>query len=1153
MTTAQVAADIAQVGTAAAPLLQPHHVALHVDDKLDKEISSREVSRQENKDASDVDAFTRFLDHVYVKRLKLLVLVLGVAYSDIAVDAYNGYSLFQSGQSHYGAAMLSLLFVPNFLTWNFLWVNGMTQLKHLPIILLQLGPLNGFVTSWETGEPTGDLFWYTASEGLMEATFTGVLTAYFTTFGGNIPSTFYVGVASSYVSISKTAVSMNFFLHGKIGIMTKCLEFFSRFVEVSLRLSSLACFAYLMKDRDSVDAAVDKHTNTQTAILAWLLLSLASNATMINMAEPNCPLSVKAFFGVILIFVSPPEFLKFFTAMRRPFELFRYIETIVMVVLAVSPLQINPRLWDLCEQAPFVVWTFSISFAVMTIKMILRCLSSFWKHVCQAQHEYSRVAEDDGDSKLARAQRTQENFYKIIASGDLLMTNLFVNLEGASLKDDSVVTLLAYRYLSHACKWLERKGMRTMEEVVENPFVNDSTLRMACQSNNDSWTLQNYLDCGLPAKYLKEGFAAKQLSSTFSLQELKDAGCTVVDLYQTGCSPLELKEVVFGSKEMELQDVKALHDIGLTWKELKDAGCSAAMLFAEGCSEEQLLNSCSPPQSDTEAYELWQKEVAFVIEAAHQRKIEEYERYPEEEQKLIQAVFVTDRNLLMARLQFTEEADKATTKRERDALLETVVRKRDDLIKSLRRIDSKIFPEEHMRMTNMVYMLQGLVLTAQDFDRWALELKIYATPGGAFKAVCGGKEMQLGNSFPLRKFCQSMSRKVLEARVAIFEAWTSGRIILISGPAGSGKTETIKQICLELGWKSQSINCSGDMTPKQLESYSTLTDGRVLVFDEFNRLPLELMEETFMNMLPSMKNPIAFTMNAGYAGRQEVPQSLKAKCVHVEFPLPQSDEMKTVLEVMLFASGFASGDVLAEKVVTIFDACRKSLSKQVVYDLGMRSRQGVIRNAAARLAKDETVQGEAVVMQKSLLLLGFMMIDDDRKILIDILQKAFGQTIDASCYDRRNVDLVSELLQTRHATLLNGVALEDVSKAIDGLRIRATDAQANLISVPESGSIAGLSLKEFENCFATAMSKQREHATWIVVRLGDKPVRDLIFIFESLNSTLDDNKVYVLEDGSRLPLYDGKIIFLAGEQVMSIASPAVISRMGCVWARSNRW
>merc|ERR1712094_14954 len=98
--------------------------------------------------------------------------------------------------------------------------------------------------------------------------------------------------------------------------------------------------------------------------------------------------SVKMFFGVILIFISPPEFLNFFSVMRKPFEMFRYMETIVMVCLAITPLQLNPRLWDLCEQQPIMVWTFASAFALMTVKMIFRSLLKLLEFACQSNHDY---------------------------------------------------------------------------------------------------------------------------------------------------------------------------------------------------------------------------------------------------------------------------------------------------------------------------------------------------------------------------------------------------------------------------------------------------------------------------------------------------------------------------------------------------------------------------------------------------------------------------------------------------------------------------------------------------------------------------------------------------------------------------------------------
>ncbi|XP_044265029.1 dynein heavy chain, cytoplasmic isoform X6 [Tribolium madens] len=197
------------------------------------------------------------------------------------------------------------------------------------------------------------------------------------------------------------------------------------------------------------------------------------------------------------------------------------------------------------------------------------------------------------------------------------------------------------------------------------------------------------------------------------------------------------------------------------------------------------------------------------------------------------------------------------------------------------------------------------------------------------------------------------------------------------GPAGTGKTESVKALGNQLGRFVLVFNCD--------ETFDFQAMGRIFVglcqvgawgcFDEFNRLEERMLSavsqqvQTIQEALKSQKEreldenaatgsitvelvgkqvrvspdmAIFITMNPGYAGRSNLPDNLKKLFRSLAMTTP---DRQLIAEVMLFSQGFRTAEKLASKIVPFFKLCDEQLSNQSHYDFGLRALKSVLVSA----------------------------------------------------------------------------------------------------------------------------------------------------------------------------------------------------------------
>ncbi|VDL84400.1 unnamed protein product [Schistocephalus solidus] len=210
------------------------------------------------------------------------------------------------------------------------------------------------------------------------------------------------------------------------------------------------------------------------------------------------------------------------------------------------------------------------------------------------------------------------------------------------------------------------------------------------------------------------------------------------------------------------------------------------------------------------------------------------------------------------------------------------------------------------------------------------------------------------------------------------------------GPAGTGKTETTKDLGKSLGGYVIVINCSDGLDYKSMgRMFSGLAQtGAWGCFDEFNRINIEVLSVVaqqilaVLSALASMpKNQgtpedirfmfegrmiklvwscgIFITMNPGYAGRTELPDNLKSMFRPIAMVVPDST---MIAEITLFAEGFNNTKTLAKKVFTLYSLSVQQLSKQDHYDFGLRALISVLRYAGRKKRANPGMQEEEVLL-----------------------------------------------------------------------------------------------------------------------------------------------------------------------------------------------
>jgi len=418
-----------------------------------------------------------------------------------------------------------------------------------------------------------------------------------------------------------------------------------------------------------------------------------------------------------------------------------------------------------------------------------------------------------------------------------------------------------------------------------------------------------------------------------------------------------------------------------------------------------------------------------------------------------------------------------------------------------------------------------------------------------------------------------------------------------AGPAGTGKTESTKDLASALAKCCYVFNCSPEMDYLGLGNIfkGLASSGSWGCFDEFNRLIPEVLSVCtvqFKSVCDGVKAEAAriviesdevsldptcgafITMNPGYLGRSELPEGLKALFRPITVMVP---DLVLICENMLMAEGFTQAKILASKFYGLYSLLRDLLSKQMHYDWGLRAVKSVLVVAGGFKREEPDLLEEALLMralrdfnipkivrEDEVVFFGllgdlFPGIDPPRKVnpeleeYVRLACESLGNHPDDTF--RLKCVQLEELLEIRHCVFVMGPPGAGKSqcwktlaeaRTLRGDKTKCTDINPKSVKTEELYGYISMATREWKDGLLSKIMRDLgeipdEKPKWIILD-GDLDANWI----ESMNSVMDDNKMLTLASNERIPLKPHmRLIFEIRD--LRFATPATVSRAGILY------
>mmetsp|Transcript_41826 Transcript_41826/g.82044 ORF Transcript_41826/g.82044 Transcript_41826/m.82044 type:complete len:4055 (+) Transcript_41826:307-12471(+) len=427
------------------------------------------------------------------------------------------------------------------------------------------------------------------------------------------------------------------------------------------------------------------------------------------------------------------------------------------------------------------------------------------------------------------------------------------------------------------------------------------------------------------------------------------------------------------------------------------------------------------------------------------------------------------------------------------------------------------------------------------------------------------------------------------------------------GPAGTGKTESVKALGQALGRQVLVFNCDEGI---DFQSMGRIFAGLVKsgawgCFDEFNRLKedqLSAVSQQIQVIQAALKQKesscellgkqievnfnaaIFVTMNPAskeYGGRSKLPHNLKQLFRAVAMSVP---DIALISEVMLYSEGFQHAKEVGHKLTEVYSLSTQLLSPQKHYDWGLRALKTILGHAG-QLVRHHKRNGDTVDLAlECKLVIGSLKINTLSKLTYDDAIRFNG--------------LINDVFPGISADEIDYAQLEAaIRSALDELHLEQVDTQVKkilqlnealqqrmgVVIVGPSGcgktvmlNVLHLALKKlgqpvvrhFMNPKALEREKllghmdhdTREWFDGVLTASARQVMKETADTHswiindgdidpewvESLNSVLDDNRLLTMPNGERIK-FGSNVNFVFETHDLQFASPATISRMGMIF------
>lgn len=432
-------------------------------------------------------------------------------------------------------------------------------------------------------------------------------------------------------------------------------------------------------------------------------------------------------------------------------------------------------------------------------------------------------------------------------------------------------------------------------------------------------------------------------------------------------------------------------------------------------------------------------------------------------------------------------------------------------------------------------ILSDLIASSSPIKDWQNELHFYEKNDGTIFCACAGRKIEVENHFPRCDMLvvTSLTRQV---RRDFFNAFSEEKVLLLSGPAGTGKTETFKDTCKLIGRECGVIRCFADLNESQVSRFLDEYQDQGVCFDEINKLSGNIQQK-FISLAMKKTKLVAATFNPQHGGVALA----KDLVVMRSMTRPKYD---VLYQCMLGHEGFIDCDALGNKLHLALETMHTKMSKEAHYDFGLRLGKTIARTAGI-IARKDSFADESDSLSNAIVSCVFIRSTSaDKEIALEVISSIFNDDFDIEVPKIWTSDgpaavgaMVAETAKIRHGICV--IKADDIDASVAAIE-KCTDAKS--IEVVH-GSLS----PEFNNpqhpiVAALRACAQTDGPVNIVVRLllgyNTKSL-------QALNSLLDDNKKLCIDNGETLHLPGHARVIVFAVSVHNW-SPAFISRLGFV-------